>query len=267
MFAPVMSFKYIFWAGMLLVSISLYFAKSRIESNSKKDGNDNDENCTPADSLNPDDLLDENKRLKDFSQKLQSLVEEQTGQLEKVNRRLRKLENTDEITGIPNFRQFMDLIDLEWRRSLRHNRLISLLVLNIDGFSQYNKEYGQECGDLCLRRIAKMLIEIIKRPGDVTARYDKGDFIVLLAETDKKNAADIAEMLRVGVEFMNIPQAKSLKSPIITVSIGCASHHPKKGDTYMALIAAADEAVKKAKTAGGNRLALASAIHPPLEKK
>lgn len=188
---------------------------------------------------------------------IQLQLEDQHLLLEKTKLELRRLKQIDGITDIPDYKKFIELYDQEWRRAFRYSRELSIVLMNVDFMDLFNNTYGRQAGDECLKKIAKMLAEIIKRPGDLVAKYKDDEFIVILSETSSKDAFAIAEMLRVGAEFLKIDNEKSSIAPHITISIGIASIIPKESMEPGQLIEAANRSLAQSKEDGKNRITIA----------
>ena len=112
-------------------------------------------------------------------------------QLESVNAHLEGLVLTDALTGIANRRAFDFAVAREWRRSLRENTTLSLLLLDVDQFKSYNDFYGHQAGDLCLQEVAATIGSAVRRPGDFLARYGGEEFAVILPQTDLVGASEV----------------------------------------------------------------------------
>ncbi len=186
-------------------------------------------------------------------------LEQANEQLERANRLLRRLSAVDGMTGVANRRQFDEALELEWRRTYRGNAPLSLILADIDFFKAYNDAYGHQKGDDCLKQVASALSEHLNRPGDLVARYGGEEFAVILPETDARGAIAIAERLRQGVEELAIPHRDSAAGRVVTVSFGVASTLPREHVSAHTLIAAADQALYKAKREGRNQVRLAEA--------
>ena len=197
-------------------------------------------------------------RAKARERELKQQVAERTVQLEEANTKLQQLSELDPLTGIANRRRFEETLEREWRRASRDNRPLSLVMIDIDYFKDYNDAYGHQLGDECLRRVATEIREAITRPGDLVARYGGEEFAAILPSTPAKGAFAVAELLRVRVERMG---TRHLKSPIgvVTISLGVASMTPGESFAKETLLAAADGALYAAKRAGRNRVETANA--------
>jgi diguanylate cyclase (GGDEF)-like protein len=167
---------------------------------------------------------------------------------------LKALSTVDGLTGIANRRHFDEALDREWRRGIREEFALSLLLIDIDFFKGYNDHYGHQSGDDCLRRVAQTLAETFKRPSDLVARYGGEEFVVIASATDATGAAFMAERLRSRIEEMCIPHAASTYGSCVTVSIGVATIVPTFENSMETLIASADEALYQAKREGRNCL-------------
>lgn len=180
-------------------------------------------------------------------------LEQTTNLLEKANRRLKKLVSIDGLTGISNRRYFDDTFAREWRRALRNQKPLTSILLDIDYFKNYNDTYGHQAGDDCLKSLAKIMEEIVNRPGDTVARYGGEEFVILLPDTDCEGAYLMAEKVRKGVLALKIPHSKSQVSSYVTVSVGVSTIIPSQEMKQRELLEITDEALYKAKAKGRNR--------------
>lgn len=160
----------------------------------------------------------------------------------------------DGLTNIPNRRRFNEALDVEWKRALRSNFSLAVIMLDIDFFKNYNDHYGHGAGDACLKKVALALAATASRPGDLVARYGGEEFIVLLPETDAEGARLLAEQLRSQVEALQIAHAHSSVSPGVTVSVGYASIRPDPTRKESELLDTADQMLYRAKELGRNRV-------------
>jgi diguanylate cyclase (GGDEF)-like protein len=164
---------------------------------------------------------------------------------------------TDELTGLFNRRGFFQFAEREFERSLRFNRPLAALMLDIDHFKRINDTYGHSAGDLVLRALADCFRQS-KRGIDIEGRYGGEEFVLLLPETLLPGASQIAERLRQSVADLSIPICRANGKPSsvnlsITVSAGVAYMLPEIPNLD-ALIGRADEALYRAKGSGRNRV-------------
>lgn len=176
-------------------------------------------------------------------------------ELEVANAELTRLSTTDALTGIPNRRQFHDRIEVEWRRAERDRRELSLLMIDVDNFKQFNDTYGHQLGDDCLRDVAQAIQRELRTGGDFVARYGGEEFIVLLPGTSMETAVVTGERLCSIVRELEIPHGTSTVADIVTISVGTASILPDVSSDWSLLVRSADEALYRAKTNGRNRVA------------
>lgn len=162
----------------------------------------------------------------------------------------------DDLTKIANRRYFNRYLQQEWRRSLRENLPLSLLLCDLDYFKFYNDYYGHQLGDNCLRQVAQALSEVLQRPSDLVARYGGEEFIILLPNTDNQGAETIAEKLCLAIQQLQIPHRCSEVNPYVTISIGVATIVPILEATVNNLVTMADLALYRAKASGRNRYCL-----------
>jgi len=185
-------------------------------------------------------------------------LQQQKGQLEKVNLALQYLATYDSLTEVRNRRFFTEHIDTEWRRLAREEAPLSLIMCDIDYFKFYNDTYGHQAGDECLRQVAQVLQKSLKRSADLVARYGGEEFAIVLPNTDIQGAASVAEIICQQVRGLQILHAKSAVSEYVTLSLGVACCIPAPMSQPAALIAIADEALYRAKAAGRDQVSIAA---------
>jgi diguanylate cyclase (GGDEF)-like protein len=169
---------------------------------------------------------------------------------------LAKLSAEDGLTQIANRREFDRRLDIEWGRARRDGTPLSLIMVDVDCFKNYNDHYGHQAGDACLQQIAKSLRGIPQRPADLVARFGGEEFVVLLPATAQEDAALLAERMRAAIVDLQIPHSTSRVASGVTASFGVAAMHPAGNQQAAALIAAADAALYVAKEKGRNCVAL-----------
>ena len=176
-------------------------------------------------------------------------------QIQIVNqiRTIERLSITDQVTGIPNRRNFDKRLTLEWRRAMRDQTPLSILAIDIDCFKNYNDKYGHQQGDVALKTVAQLLNQLLKRQGDFVARWGGEEFCVLLPNTISEGALDIAERMRTGIENAAVP-CSSGPDTQVTVSIGVNTQIPAQNSLPDFFVASADEALYASKNAGRNKV-------------
>ncbi len=167
---------------------------------------------------------------------------------------LERMAHVDGLTGIANRRRFDEVLRTELSRCQRMGRPLSLLMLDIDHFKQYNDHFGHGMGDLCLSNVANVLTQSLPRAADLATRYGGEEFAIILPDTDHEGAIQIAERLREAVALLNIRQAPKVAESVVSVSVGVATRKPDENASANALINAADEKLYAAKNAGRNRI-------------
>ncbi len=170
--------------------------------------------------------------------------------------KLSVIASTDGLTGLANRRTFETELSQEWRRAIRSQGPIALLLLDADWFKAYNDQYGHQEGDEALRRVAACIQDNIRRPGDVGARYGGEEFVALLPDTDLAGARNTAERICRAVETMAEPHGGSPLG-LLSVSIGLAVARPVQGDRESVLVRRADAALYEAKRTGRARICVA----------
>ena len=156
----------------------------------------------------------------------------------------------DGLTGLYNKRFFLEAIEAEVARARRYRRELSLLMFDIDHFKRVNDSFGHLAGDQILKDLGKLVVTRARRE-EIVARYGGEEFAILVPETGREGATELAEQLRAKVEGHEF----SFEGEVIpmTISIGVAALTEEDWDPT-AFVKAADEALYRAKAAGRNRV-------------
>lgn len=174
--------------------------------------------------------------------------------LEVANQKLQELSLTDGLTGIANYRKFDQCLHQVWKRMIRKQSPVSLIICDVDYFKQFNDTYGHQAGDFCLQEIARAIESTLQRPDDLAARYGGEEFIVLLPDTDDTGAVQVAEKIQNAIAQLDIPHAGSPTAPCVTFSVGLATTVPEHGSVPKTLLKSADRALYRAKNGGRNQI-------------
>lgn len=166
---------------------------------------------------------------------------------------LERLAYIDSLTGISNRRGFSTRFDSEWRRASRTATCLSVIMIDIDNFKEYNDRYGHQAGDECLIDVARALSDTLHRATDFIARYGGEEFVALLAATSAKGAKTVAETMRTNITALAIEHAASPVSKHVTVSLGTATIVPGQKISPHTLLEAADRSMYGAKQNGRNQ--------------
>jgi len=167
----------------------------------------------------------------------------------------RLLAITDELTGLFNHRHFVESLQSELSRARRYRQPLSLIMVDIDNFKQYNDLNGHLRGNDVLRKVGE-LIRRSTREVDVPARYGGEEFAVIMPVTDRKRARILAERLRIAIAKFPFPHRETQPGGSVTVSIGVASSPPDAFQPHL-LVEKADQALYEAKARGRNRVCMA----------
>lgn len=171
-------------------------------------------------------------------------LEIQTNALEEANAQLESLAFTDGLTSIPNHRSFQEELSRAFRLARRKNHRLSLMIIDVDHFKQYNDTYGHPSGDLILKRVATLIRESC--PSLCTpARYGGEEFVVLCPEFTAREVLELAERIRSTIEATPWPEMP------LTVSIGAVSLSHDVGNPSE-LVNSADLALYSSKASGRN---------------
>ncbi len=167
-------------------------------------------------------------------------------------RAIEQLSLTDELTNVLNRRAFDKKLKYEWARAARENNVISLLMIDIDKFKEYNDTYGHLQGDIMLRSVADTIKSMLKRSTDIVCRYGGEEFAVILPGTDSRGAVEMAERIRNAIAELRISSLYSDKLTKVTISVGVATLTPTCKGNVESAIENADRMLYEAKKAGRN---------------
>ncbi|MBN2876495.1 MAG: diguanylate cyclase, partial [Bacilli bacterium] len=188
---------------------------------------------------------------------LKAEIEEKSSiqnELAKLNKELQDLSEIDGLTGIANRRHFDEFYEYEFKRCLRSNEWISLMMLDIDHFKEYNDHYGHLQGDEIIILIAKLIAKHAKRSSDLAVRFGGDEFIVVLSNTAQDVANRIALDIQKEISKLALLHEHSPIASTITLSIGIASLIPNTESSTNELLDKADQALYKAKGNGRNKI-------------
>ena len=178
--------------------------------------------------------------------------------LRKKTKQLQELSIKDGLTQIANRRYFDEFLNLEWRRCMRDNKPVSLMMVDIDHFKLFNDTYGHQKGDDVLQSVATVIQSFNNRPSDLTARYGGEEFAVVLGKADIKTAEKQAIEICTAIEQLNIVHESSETKNVVTISIGVASLTPTAEYQPADLIKMADDQLYAAKENGRNQVKISA---------
>lgn len=173
-------------------------------------------------------------------------------ELIKLQKELEELSFKDGLTGVANRRMFDSVIETEWLKARQNKQPLSLIIIDIDFFKEYNDFYGHLQGDDCLKQVAETLNNVKSRSRDFFGRFGGEEFIMLLPEADENAAWSIAERCRQALFKKQIPHEQSKVSQLLTISLGVSTMIPSQDDEHNELISRADKQLYQAKQKGRN---------------
>lgn len=159
-----------------------------------------------------------------------------------IEEKLQHLAASDELTGLANYRRFMEVLTEEIKRSQRTGRPFAILLLDLDGMKQINDRHGHLVGNQALKRLSKALLNCLRNI-DTAARFGGDEFALLLVDTDGTAAQQVAERVLTGL-------AADEEEPRLAAAIGISAY-PNDGETIQSLLEAADRALYRMKRRGG----------------
>jgi len=185
-------------------------------------------------------------------QVIRDLYKEKLKEIEMMGQEALRLSYTDDLTGIYNHRFFIEQLTLEVERQKRYDTPLSLLMIDIDYFKNYNDTNGHLAGDQALKAISKLIQQGVRQT-DIVARYGGEEFSAILINAGREKALEIAERVRRNVADTRFPNEKAQPNKDVTVSVGVATFSSSVS-TLTDLIREADHALYRAKKRGRNRI-------------
>lgn len=178
-------------------------------------------------------------------------------QFRELSQKYRRASTTDELTGVPNRRYFNEALEREWGRSARANQPLSLLLMDVDDFKEYNDEHGHVAGDRLLEVIAQALSQVPQRPGDIFARFGGDEFVMILPKTDREGALTVAQKALEEMQEVEVPRG-DIEVGDLTISIGAVSAIPHPESPSEEMVRLADQALFQAKENGRDGVVFSS---------
>lgn len=163
----------------------------------------------------------------------------------------------DPLTNVANRRKYNEVLQREWARCIRYYHQISMIIIDIDFFKQYNDTYGHAEGDNCLISVARLLEVTAGRQTDIFARIGGEEFVLLVPDCNTAGAVKQAEQILRIISTADIPHENSYIANHLTVSLGVATMYPSKDNSALSLFQAADDALFSAKRNGRNQFVIA----------
>lgn len=183
--------------------------------------------------------------------------------LEQERKELQTMVCIDPLTGVLSRRRALAMLEAECARAARDRTSLGAIMIDLDCFHAYNSRYGHLGGDTCLQRVAVVMRDSLRRPGDVFGRYGGEEFIAVLPNTDLAGTRYIAETMRAAVESLAIPHRASVCSDVVTITAGFTSMRVTADVTPDMIIHAADSALMRAKVRGRNAIEGRDSVDDP----
>lgn len=178
-------------------------------------------------------------------------------ELESQNDQLQDLAQHDSLTGLPNRRVFETALASAWDNAMRSQKVLAVMMLDVDHFKIFNDTYGHLAGDLCLRQVASTIKAQVREGRDLAARFGGEEFVILLQNCDLERADRVANRVLQSVRHLKIPHCNAPTQPFVTLSAGVCTIMPTvETQTPVGLIHGADQALYCAKQEGRDRFVL-----------
>ena len=200
-------------------------------------------------------LRKENERLGKELEKALAELRDRNVQLEQSLKRVEEVAATDPLTGLYNRRHFGKLLEQLFSEAHRYDADLACIMLDLDGYKQFNDTYGHQAGDQMLVVLGKVIASNL-RTMDVSARYGGDEFILLLPKAGTQEAALAANRIR--EDFRSASRTKLVQTHSVTMSVGIASIHGDRPVSADQLVAAADKSLYRAKEGGRDRIAISN---------
>ena len=176
----------------------------------------------------------------------------QEQELEILKKQLEEYSYQDGLTGIANRRFFEDSYQREWLNAQREQQPLTIMLLDIDYFKQYNDHNGHLLGDACLKQIAQILKKSVSRPRDLVARFGGEEFVLILPDTTQASAIEVVERILQSIRTADICHSSSPLDQRLSVSLGVKTIIPTQKNDKMAFLKEVDQNLYLAKERGRN---------------
>ena len=176
----------------------------------------------------------------------------QEQELETLKKQLEEYSYQDGLTGIANRRFFEDSYQREWLNAQREQQPLTLMLLDIDYFKQYNDYNGHILGDACLKQIAQLLKKSVSRPRDLVARFGGEEFVLILPDTSQASAIEVVERILQSIRTADICHSSSPLDQRLSVSLGVKTIIPTQKNDKIAFLKEVDQNLYLAKEQGRN---------------
>ena len=173
-------------------------------------------------------------------------------ELEILKKQLEEYSYQDGLTGIANRRFFEDSYQREWLNAQREQQPLTIMLLDIDYFKQYNDHNGHLLGDACLKQIAQLLKKSVSRPRDLVARFGGEEFVLILPDTTQASAIEVVERILQSIRTADICHSSSPLDQRLSVSLGVKTIIPTLKNDKMAFLKEVDQNLYLAKEQGRN---------------
>ena len=193
-------------------------------------------------------VSERNKQLAELNANLEKKVLARTQDLEAANHRLEEIATTDALTGLPNRRFAMQLMNTLWLEALERQTPLGCMLVDADGFKEINDCFGHDAGDLVLSELAQHLKHAV-RNDDHVCRLGGDEFLIICPKTDRDGSLHIANLVQAKIAQLRVPVNGGAWQGSVSVGVGFRTAAMKKPED---LIKAADEGVYLAKAAGKN---------------
>ncbi len=198
-----------------------------------------------------DQVSERSRALFELNRTLEARVAERTLALSQMNDQLETMAMTDVLTGLPNRRQAMRVLERDWQAATDQNTALACMMIDADGFKKINDTYGHDAGDEVLRQLARCLSQAV-RNDDIVCRLGGDEFLIICAHTSLDGAVQAAEKVRSEVAALRVPAGTGQWCG--SISVGVAARASTLADVE-ALLKLADESVYLAKANGRNAVA------------
>jgi diguanylate cyclase (GGDEF)-like protein len=176
---------------------------------------------------------------------------------EKLVDSLRSMSYTDELTGLANRKGFYEALKDDLDNADRFHAPLSLIIVDVDDFKQYNDSFGHPLGDICLRKLSTILTDQAQRAVDTVARIGGEEFALILPSSNTKQAVQLADKIQHALTEAAITHGESSVADQVTVSIGISTYQQDDEESFYQK---ADQALNRAKKKGKNRYEIASLL-------
>ena len=207
--------------------------------------------------INAWEIMKESENYQKLNQELQiktERLEKVTKELQKINKEVKALSDMDGLTRIANRIKLDGYAQEVYSKAYKNKKNLTVMIIDIDNFKEYNDFYGHLVGDEALKKLAKILEKSVSKLEGLAARFGGDEFVLMIYDMETLEALKLAKSISKSLLAKKIKHEKSKVHSFLTISVGLISKIPSNKESYALMMDFADQALYQAKEKGRNQV-------------